>query len=329
MNISLRICSVLLALTLAAIQPAFSQSKSDSKTNGTRQGLALKGLLFSRGSHAPVRTGKPAPDPVALGLAKAKVYKFYTGDYPGADTSEVFDTNVSTGVGTFTFGGSNPTTAFTVKGNLYQALAVPGSTAAIATAITTLGVIGGTYVDLSSAIHGFVDNAGTFTNVDFPSATTTELIGMDDAGDIVGDYLDASSVDHGYLDQGGVFTSIDFPGATRTAATEINSAGDIVGEWSDSTTTHAFLLSGGVFTSLDFPFSTSTIAWGINDSGVISGAYVDASSVSHGFLYSGGAWTRVDVGGATDTELLRVKNNGVITGLFVDDLTETHGVRGH
>ena len=330
MKTSLRISFVLLTMTLAALQPAFSQSKPASKTVGAEHGLALNTLLFNRVAHAPARrVGKPAPDPVALGFAKAKVYKFSTADYPGADLSEVFDTNAATGVGAFTFGGANPTTAFTLKVTAYQTLTVPGSRAAIATAITTAGVIGGTYADLSGTIHGFVDNAGTFTNVDFPAASTTELVGMNDAGDIVGDYLDGSSVDHGYLDQGGVFTTIDFPGATSTAATEINSGGNIVGQWSDGSTNHSFLLSGGVFTSLDFPFSTSTTAWGINDSGEISGSYVDAASVTHGFLYSGGAWTKVDVAGATDTELRRVKNNGVITGLFLDDLSEIHGIKGH
>jgi len=327
MNMTSRTCFVLLALTLAAFQPAFSQSASI--TNGPQRGLVLNELLSHRGSRAPARVqGKPAPDPVAMGLAKAKVYKFSTADYPGADFSEVFDTNGATSVGVFMFNSSSLLiTPFTVKGNVYQILDVPGSQQSSAMAINSSGLIGGLYIDLSSAEHGFVDNAGTFTNIDFPGAFVTEVLDISDAGVIVGDYTDATGAD-GYVDNGGVFTPIDFPGAVSSSATGINSNGDIVGIWADGSHFHSFILSGGVFTSLDFPFAAGTSAFGINDSGEISGSFEDATFLFHGFVYSHGAWSQVDVAGARATELFRITNSGAVTGWAIDDLFESHGIRG-
>jgi probable HAF family extracellular repeat protein len=324
MNMSLRIRFLLLVLALAAFQPAFSQSAS--RTSGPKRGLLLNELLIHRGSLAPApRSGKPVPDAVAMGLAKAKVYKFSTTDYPGAEFSILIDSNGNTGVGVFILGATGPTTAFTVKGNVYRILDVPGSQSSAATAITTSGVIGGNYSDPSGK-HGFVDNAGTFTNIDFPGAFATEISDLNDAGVIVGNYF--ASNQHGYVDNGGVFTPIDFPGAFFSSATGINSNGDIVGFWEDANGEHGFLLSGGVFTSLDFPFAADTLPFGINDYGAISGSYVDASGVAHGFIYSNGAWSKVDVVGAAATELRRIKNNGAITGLATDDHNESHGIRG-
>ena len=182
MNMSLRVRLALFALTLVAVQPAFAQSRSGAHKP------ALDNLLLTRRMKAPaVRAGGSIADPVALGLAKAKVYKYSSIDYPGADNSLVFDTNAATAVGEFTFSSASPISAFTFNSNTYRTLVVPGSQLAIATAITTQGVIGATYADLVPSIHGVVDNAGTFTNVDFPGALATELIGMNDAGVIVGD----------------------------------------------------------------------------------------------------------------------------------------------
>jgi hypothetical protein len=327
MKISMRLSFVLFALTLATTQIAFPQSSAVSNTSGAKQGLLLDKLFFHRSSKvSQVRLAGKVPDPLALGLARrAKVYKFATADYPGADASRIFDTNTQTQVGAFEFTGAGPETAFTVKGNVYQILDIPGSRGSVATTITTAGVIGGVFAD-TSGLHGFIDQAGTFTSVDVPGADITEVADINDNGAIVGDYIDTS--DHGYVDNNGVFTAIDVPGAIATAATSINSNGDIVGIYTDATTTHSFLLKGGTFTTLDFPLSTSTSAFGINDSGEIAGNYNDVAGVSHGFTYSGGAWSTVDVVGATAMEIHHLKNNGVITGDILDDLGGIHGIRG-
>jgi len=312
----------------AARGSARLQSHSASNADGARPRLALEDLFAHRSSRNPTSSpASAAPDALVQGMAKAKVYTFSTADYPGGSFSELFDTSSATSVGTFEFAAPG-LTAFTVKNDLYQILTVPGSVSSSATAITTAGVIGLTYTDLSGVTHGAIDDAGTFTTVDVPGADSTELLDMNDAGVIVGDFYDSTY--QGYVDNGGAFTTLDFPGAVASYATGINSAGDIVGYWFDGTTSHGFLLSGGVFTSLDFPLlAIATEAWGINDSGEISGGYQDATNADHGFVYSKGAWNSVDVGGASGTELMRIKNNGNVTGQFDDIYGEGHGIRGH
>ncbi len=69
-----------------------------------------------------------APDAMKLGLAKKKTYTFSTADYPGGDFSALTDTNGSTAVGYFAFTVKNLTfTAFTLTGNDYKILSIPGS----------------------------------------------------------------------------------------------------------------------------------------------------------------------------------------------------------
>jgi hypothetical protein len=50
-----------------------------------------------------------AEEPVAQGLATAKVYAFASADYPGAAQSDVFDTDGTTTVGAFVSIPATPT----------------------------------------------------------------------------------------------------------------------------------------------------------------------------------------------------------------------------
>jgi probable HAF family extracellular repeat protein len=275
--------------------------------------------------------GTEALDAVKLGLAKKKTYTFSTADYPGGDSSDLTDANGSTAVGYFAFSVQNLVfTAFTLTGNDYQILSIPGSVGSQPAAINTAGQIVGTFTDAASVNHGFVDTAGTIITIDFPGSDSTTLFDINDGGEMVGSYIDAASNIHGFLDNGGVFAPINYPGSLGTVPIAINTAGAMVGIWEDAATNvHGFLDRGGVFTSLDFPFATLTQATGINDSGEIAGSYVDAATVTHGFVYSNGAWSTVDVAGATNTALFHIKNNGNVTGTYSDGLTEDHGIKGH
>jgi hypothetical protein len=192
--------------------------------------LGLNNLLGLRPAQRPTAQSRKVfqQDAVALGLAKAGVYKFATADYPGASQSIVFDNEGGTAIGTFQFGPTSPTTAFTFHAGVYEILSVPNSLASILTGINNSGQLVGVYADLASVAHGFLDNAGTFSDIDFPSATTTEAFDINNSGQIVGAYIDLLSKTHGFLDNGGVFTSIDFPGADSTIAAGINSAGRTV-----------------------------------------------------------------------------------------------------
>lgn len=268
---------------------------------------------------------------MALGLASAKTYKFASADYPGAGINFVFDENLTTILGDtdFTVGQG-----FTLKGNNYQLLNLPGSQDSEATGINSGGQIVGLYRDVGGTLHGFFYSGGVVTNIDSPNAPVgnTTPNGLNDAGEIVGSYIDSASVIHGFSTPDGVnFTTIDCPGATSTVPGGVNTAGDISGQYTDAfMNVHGFLLKAGVFTTLDFPLAASTTAIGLNDSDEIAGYFTDRNSVNHGFIYSGNAFIQVDVSGATQTQLTRIKNNGHITGVYVDNIGgNEHGLTGH
>ena len=326
MNISKSTLLALFALSLATV-PGFTQSGPEPRHESLATHLGL-GVQHP----ANLSQRRSVPDPVAMGLATAKVYHFSSVDFPGAATSLVFDTNISTST-TLADTAFSSFNGFTLHGGLYQLFSVPGSLSNEITGINTAGEIVGVYNDLSNNIHGFLDNGGTFTTIDIGGVgTTTEPTDINDSGEIVGIFIDASSVSHGFftLDNGVSFTIFDVPGATITLAAGVNSAGVISGEWSDSVPKqHGFIFSGGVFTSIDFPTATSTNVIGINDSNEVAGFYGDAAKVNHGFVSSAGNFTKIDVAGAAATQLTRIKNKGQITGLYTDSAGEQHGLIGH
>jgi len=217
---TLKVVSLLLALSLAAVEPAFSQ------THKQGQPLTARNLISLLKGSGTASAGPATSEGVAKGLAKTKIYQFASADYPGATYSTIFDRNVSTAVGTFEF--SSLDQAFTLKGQTYAILTVPGSIASLIGGINTSGEMVGGYGDLSNNVHAFIDNAGVFTTFDFPGGSGTIALEINDSGEIVGQYDDAASNLHGFLNNGGIFTQIDFPGTTAgTSASGINSSGEI------------------------------------------------------------------------------------------------------
>ena len=91
------------------------------------------------------------------------------------------------------------------------------------------GQIVGVYYD-SLVSHGFLDDAGTFTPLDFPGGLNTVAFGINKQGQIVGRYqAQGSPRDHGFLYDQGLFTTLDPPQAESTWATRINDKLQIVG----------------------------------------------------------------------------------------------------
>ena len=322
---------VLLAFCLSSV--AWSQSPVKSMPSGGSDlwHSPLMKLLRPAQSTNKASTSLVKPSFAALGAAKAgKVYKFVTADFPGAAGTQATGNAGGTVVGIFAYDPSlGQTTSFTFHAQQYKTYAVPGSTATVAFGIGSSGKIIGGYVNNAGETHGFVDNGGTFTDVDFPGAQSTIVTDINASDQMAGIWNDTTT-SHGFLNNGGVFTSIDFPGSTSTQAAGINGDGKIVGIFSDSSgVQHGFIYNGGVFTQLDAPLSTSTTAFGINDAGTIAGSFLDASSVSHGFTFSNGVFNQVDVPGAAQTELTHIPSKGLITGFYTDQLDELHGFTAH
>src|SRR5690242_11626626 len=92
----------------------------------------------------------------------------------------------------------------------------------------------------------------TFTTIDVPGSTFSDVEGINAGGQMVGTYADAAGRLHGFLLDKGVFTNIDFPGATTfTEPIGINSRGQIAGIYDSGGTQHGFLLDKGTFSTID------------------------------------------------------------------------------
>lgn len=200
----------------------------------------------------------------------------------------------------FALGGTGPSHGFIDDHGVFTFVDVPASIAVIPGGygfppytqihgINDTGGVVGTYGDSNHNNHGYLDDNGTFTTIDFPdpNATATNPEGINDRGDIVGSYvtLRPETQVHGFIDQGGVLTTIDVPGAASTDIHGINDNGALVGTYTDDNMkSHGFIYDNGSFATIDFPGASGTEAWGINDGGEIAGNYIDSSGNSHGFV---------------------------------------------
>lgn len=275
---------------------------------------------------AAIRPTGSQSEAVALGLAKVKTYQFRTVDYPGANSSDSWDNNNGTAVGSFTFPTGSPI-AFYFHDNSYHLVNVPLSSESYFLGSNASGQMVGAFEDQATELHGLLYDGTSFIAIDPPGSRFTEAADISDSSVIVGEYNDGTAT-HGFVDNSGTFTIIDFPGATATLASGINSNGDIVGFYADSNGTHGFLLSSGVYRSLDFPLAIFTMAQGINDAGDIAGSFFDASDVWHGFTFARGEFNQIDVAGAVGIFIRRIENNGNVVGSYSDGVGTLHGIIG-
>jgi hypothetical protein len=275
---------------------------------------------------AAIRPTESRSEAVALGLAKVKTYQFRTVDYPGANSSDSWDNNNGTAVGSFAFstGGDVP---FYFHDNSYHLVNVPLSLDSYFLGSNASRQMVGAFEDQADVLHGLLYDGTSFVTIDPPGSLFTEAADISDSGVIVGEYNDGTAT-HGFVDNSGTFTIFDFPGATATLGSGINSNGDIVGFYATPGETHGFLLSGGVYHTIDFPLTTFTRAQGINDAGEIAGWFIDTNGFPHGFTFARGAFNQIDVAGASGTFVRRIKNNGNVVGSYSDEAFETHGIIG-
>lgn len=130
---------------------------------------------------------------------------------------------------------------------------------------------------ITPANHGFLDDHGVFTQLDYPGAQYTEANGINDAGAIAGVYLVTSTGIHSFLYQNGLYTNIDMPGENWTIVSAINNLGVAAGVYQDRNLyVHGFLYQNGTFTTIDVPGATVSGIGGLDDAGVIVGAWSNA-----------------------------------------------------
>lgn len=131
--------------------------------------------------------------------------------------------------------------------------------------------------EFAPANHGFLDDHGKFTQLDYPGAQYTEANAINNAGMIVGNYFVNNSAPHAFLYQNGIYTNIDLPNENFTYVSAINNLGVAAGNYQDRNSfVHGFFYRNGKFTTIDVPGATVTNLNANDDTGVIVGIWSNA-----------------------------------------------------
>jgi uncharacterized membrane protein len=160
---------------------------------------------------------------------------------------------------------------------------------------------------------------GTYTQIDYPGAYSTRVLGIDSAGDMVGFYeTSANGLTQGFLmTSDGAFVTVD-TSEMNTALTGINDKGLVVGYGlSFSAHPKGFLYSIATqqLKGINYPGAGGTVPLSINNSGVVVGYYTTAPRLQFGFQLSGSAYTSIEAPGDLLTEAVGVSGSGKIIGL--------------
>ncbi len=160
----------------------------------------------------------------------------------------------------------------------------PGSMSTVAYGINDAGVLVGGFcptrplcpIGLAlTSDHGFLDDHGVFTQLDFPGATETTAFGINNSGTIVGIYAN-DVVQHSFIYENGVYTDLNFPLANWTDATAINDLGVIVGYYQDANiNVNGFMYFEGEWTKINVLPGNTTAIVGINSHDDLVGTWTD------------------------------------------------------
>ncbi len=126
------------------------------------------------------------------------------------------------------------------------------------------------------ASHGFIDDNGTFIQLDFPGSDGTTAFGINNAGTVVGTYstFGANGVIHGFLYQNGTYTDLNFPGANWTEALAVNNGGMVAGSYQDANGfVFGFMYYKGQWAQINARSGGATSIIGIDDRNDLVGTW--------------------------------------------------------
>ncbi len=171
----------------------------------------------------------------------------------------------------------------------------------------------------------------TFTTVNYPGDTFTQLLGINNANVIAGYH--GVAVNKGFTYNLGTktFTNENFPGSAQTQVIAINNKGKTAGFYIDAAgITHGFFAKGGVFSKIDFPGQPFNQTLGANDVGQTVGYYstkADGSGPDHAYINDniGNVFELFVIQGSVSAQAVGVNNLGNVCGFTVDKAGVNHG----
>jgi probable HAF family extracellular repeat protein len=207
-------------------------------------------------------------------------------------------------------------------------LAIPAAIRMSANDINDDCQVVGQFTDAQNRVHGFVYQGESVCQLDYPGATTTEILGINNLGQMVGLFTTLTATSGFSYDRGTFSPPLTYPGAGNlTIPNGINDRGEIVGVYQDAAPgEHSFLYKAGNYGTLVYPGATETGAQDINNSGQVVGDFPDPKG-THGFVYleNVGVFTPpLDNPPSTEIALRGVNNGGQIIGGYFDAVGHEH-----
>ena len=202
---------------------------------GDNVGFWKQGSTYNSVSNPSTPSSPPPSVNQLLGVNDSGVAAGFYNDSAGFSHGYTYNT------GSNTFTPVTPPPAF-------------GALSVQATGINNLGEIAGFFADSGGAFHGFLDNGGSFTKLDDPNGTNTQVFGLNNEGQAVGTFVDGAGETQGFVYNAGTYMTISDPnasgtpafGVTGTFVNGINDHGDLVGFYSDGTNVNGFVATPGV-----------------------------------------------------------------------------------
>lgn len=157
---------------------------------------------------------------------------------------------------------------------------------------------------------------GTYTQIDFPGASSTYAVGINGMGDLSGYYNDVNGT-HGFVFLGGGYTSIDYPGATDTFLFGMNDQAQVVG-YTSGNPNIAFVYDtqNQSFSNISFPNVVVTDPEAINDAGVAVGSVRNTSDLWIGFQESDAGRHQIAPPGSLFTVASGITSANEVVGYF-------------
>jgi len=171
----------------------------------------------------------------------------------------------------------------------------------------------------------------TFTAVNYPGASNTQIFAVNNAGRYVGAFYDAQVNGHAMYFDGKTLSALDPNGVIGTApqsfAFSLNNRGDIAGSYTDASgASHGYLYNHGRITDIEFPGGFNTQAYGVNDLRQVIGVFTDSAKAPHAFLLRKGVYKQIDLPNGLQTVPFSINDSTKIVGQFVNVAQTTgHG----
>jgi hypothetical protein len=170
----------------------------------------------------------------------------------------------------------------------------------------------------------------TFTEVNYPGDTFTQLLGINKNGVIAGYHgsgMDPQHPNKGFTFSGGAFTAMNYPSSAQTQVIGINDTNGTAGFYVDTkNVTHGFYQVGGQFRAQDFPGTTFNQLLGWNNNQQAAGYSQDAAGNFHPYVWNKSTpYLSILIPGAISAQATNMNNLGAITGFYIDSTNTNRG----